>query len=130
MKQYLYKDQLLNGKELAAKCGIKYTTLMERLRRGYTLEEAVQSEPKVPDSILEFDNASDYMQWEGMTNAELYEIYVKWCGNPDHKYSVESDVHFSRCIKQLHPNIRIVPARLKLYDGVVYKRVIRVDRYK
>lgn len=129
MKNFLYKDELYSGKELAAKCGIKYTTFMERIKRGYTVEEAVQTDYKIPDSIKAFDDASNYFDWNGMTNAELYDIYRKWCMKEDHKYPVESDVHFGRSIRLLHPNIRIVPTRLKRLDGIVYKRVIRVDGY-
>lgn len=75
-----------------------------------------------------FDDASDYTDWNGMPCDELYKIYWKWCERNDFK--AESNIHFTRCIKQLHPNIRVVPTRLKVYGDVVYKRVVRVDTYK
>ena len=127
MKQYLYKGKLYNARELSELCGIKYTTLIERLNRGYTVEEAVRFEVKIPNSVLEFDNASDYRDWEGMIMSELYHVYWNWCRK--HGYTPESNVHFSRNIKRLHSNIRIVPTRVKQYDGISYKRVIRVDYY-
>ena len=127
MKQYLYKDNVYNIKELSEMSGIKYTTLAERLKRGYTVEEAVSANTKIPESVIQFDHHSDYTDWDGLTSDKLYENYMMWCL----KYTmpIESKVHFTRCVKRLHPNIRFVPTRLKVLGNVMYKRIVRVDHY-
>jgi hypothetical protein len=127
MKQHLYKGNLYNTKELSEICGVKYTTLAERFKRGYTVEEAISDVPRIPESILQFDSHSDYTDWDGLTSERLYEIYIAWCLK--NQMTVESKVHFTRSIKSLHPNVRIVPTRLKVLGEVMYKRVVRIDRY-
>lgn len=128
MKKYFYNGYYYNARQLSEMCGIKYTTLLGRLERGYSVEEAVSWNTKIPDSIREFDKASDYHDWSGMINSELYEHYKSWCIK--NEFRVESNVHFTRSIKQLHPNIRIVPTRIRTGNDISYKRVVRVDYYK
>lgn len=127
MKKYEYKGQLYNMKELSNISGVNYTTLVNRINKGYTVEEAVSDNPRVPESIREFDLHSDYHDWSGMVNEELYDNYKSWCIK--NEFRPESNIHFTRSIKQLHPNIRLVPSRLKTPDGIKYKRVVRVDYY-
>lgn len=127
MRHFLYNDQVFTGKQLAEFTGVSYTTLMERIKRGYTVEEAVESAQKIPESIQAFTEASDYHDWAGLVNSELYKIYRDWCARNDQE--PESSVHFTRCIKRIYPNIRIVPTRLNRYGEISYKRVIRVDSY-
>lgn len=128
MRNYVYKGKYYNVRELSELSGVKYSTLCERLKNGYSVEEAIALDTRIPDSILEFDSASDYKDWDGMINEELYGDYRQWCSNND--FFPESHIHFTKCIKRIHPNIRVVPSRLKKYDGVVYKRVIRVDYFE
>lgn len=125
MKQVLYNNQLFNLKELSEFTGIKYTTLSERLKRGYSVEEAITEKSRIPESIEQFVQASYPKDWDGMTNEELYKIYFNWCVRNEHY--AESNVHFTRCLKRIVPNLRTVPTRLKRYDGIAYKRVIRID---
>lgn len=127
MKQYLYRGNTYSIRELSEISGIKYTTLAERLKRGYTVDEAVCGNTRIPESIIQFDNHSDYTDWDGLVSEQVYKIYISWCLK--HHFNVESKVHFTRCIKRLHPNIRFVPTRLKLFGDIVYKRIVRVDRY-
>lgn len=127
MKTLLYKDQIYNARELADLTGVKYTTLIERLKRGYTVEEAVEYNARIPESIMEFDAASDLQDWDGITTDDLYSIYWKWCNN--NHLPKESKVHFVRSIKKLHPEIRVAPARVKSYDSINYKRVVKLDKH-
>lgn len=127
MKYYEYRNQLLTMRELADLTGVNYTTLVERLKRGYTVEEAVADEQRVPESVHEFVDASYPPDWDGLVNEELYKTYTQWCDRND--YEAESNVHFTRCIKRLIPTLRVVPTRLKRYGEVNYKRVVRVDNY-
>ena len=127
MRNYYYNGQYYTIKELSQMCGVKYTTLCERFKRGYSVAEAIADETRVPNSIIYFDNDSDYHDWEGLSSYELYRVYWKYCDKYD--YTPESNVHFIRCIKKLHPNIRVVPTRVKANGGVLYKRIIRADAY-
>lgn len=83
MKNYVYKGKYYNIHELSELSGVKYSTLCERLKNGYSVEEAVALDTRIPDSILEFDSASDYKDWDGMINEELYGDYRQWCSNND-----------------------------------------------
>lgn len=123
MKTLLYKDKLYNARELAELTGVKYTTLIERLKRGYSVEEAVADEPRVPQSIYEFVQNSSPLDWNGLTTDDFYKIYFQWCVR--NEYAAETKVHFIRNIRRLYPNLKVTPARLKRYDGVVYKRIVR-----
>lgn len=128
MKNYIYQNRVFSGKELAEFTGVKYTTLMSRLARGYTVEEAVADCQRVPKSVNEFYLASHPPDWDGMINSDLYDVYLRWC-NKQH-YAPESDVHFIRSIKRLVPNLRVVPSRVNAYGQVRYKRLIRIDNRK
>lgn len=124
MKHYVYKNQIYNGKELAELTGVNYSTIMSRLANGYTVEEAVRDQQRVPESVIEFCLASHPPDWDGLTNDELYQIYCDWCNRND--FAPESNVHFTRCLKRNIPSIRIVPTRLKVFGEIKYKRVVRV----
>lgn len=127
MRHFNYNGQTFTLRELSEFTGIKYTTLSERLKRGYTLEEAIADGCKVPESITEFVNASYPKDWHGLENSELYQIYSKWCSN--NGYQKEAMIHFMRMLKRVVPNLRIVQTRVSYYDGKVNKRLIRVDGY-
>lgn len=127
MKFYEYRNQLYTMRELADLTGVNYTTMVERLKRGYTVEEAVADEPRVPDSINAFVEASYPPDWDGMVNADLYKAYAKWCDRND--YRAESNVQFARCVKKVIPTLRTVPSRIKNFGEISYKRVVRVDNY-
>lgn len=127
MKTILYKGQTYSVKELADLSGIKYTTLCERLKRGYTVDEAVSDNTRIPESVREFVDHSDEHDWDGLTNEKLHAIYWKWCKN--NEYTPESIVHFIRCVRQLIPNMRVVTSRVKENGTVNYKRLVRIDKY-
>lgn len=125
MKKIFYDGQWFNLSELAEYSGIKYTTLCNRLRRGYTVEDAVHSDARVPDSVKEFMLASHPPDWDGMNNEELYKIYFNWCMK--NGFTKESKIYFLRSLRQLLPSMRIVTTRVKEYGEVHYRRIIRVD---
>lgn len=127
MKRFLYKGKLYNLRQLSEVSGIKYSTLAERIKRGYTVEEAVSWDLRVPTSVLEFDSGADYRDWHGVRMSDLYQSYWQWCLTNGHR--PESNAHFSRNIRRLHPNIRVVPTRVKSYGGVEYVKIVRVDSY-
>lgn len=123
MKYYEYGDGMTTIQELSNKYGIKYTTLVERLKRGYTVEEAIAGE-RMPESVKQFVDNSYPPDWNGLLNEDLYKRYVEWCDK--HDFERESQVHFSRCLKKLVP-MKSVCKRIKQFDGVIYKRVVQVD---
>lgn len=127
MKNLVYKNQVYNAKELSDLTGIKYGTLCDRLRRGYTVEEAIADQQRIPESIIEFVQASHPPDWEGHVNEEIYFQYMRWCENHEPKFEYESIVHFMRSLKKAVPTLRVVPSRIKNKYGIFYKRVIRVD---
>lgn len=127
MKKLQYKGELYNMRELSELSGVPYAALANRLASGYTVEEAVSDNPRIPQSVREFSDHDDYKTWNGMVNSDLYEKYHSWCIK--NEFRPESSVHFTRCIKSLHPNIRVVPTRLKKNGEISYKRIIRVDYY-
>lgn len=126
MKYYEYKGKMYTLSELSKLSGINYTTLAERLNRGYSIDEAIAYTPKIANSVQGFVDASTPSDWDGLPNEELYKLYRNWCLRND--FRPESQVHFSRCLRRLVVNLRIVPSRVKSYGNVMYKRLIRVDK--
>ena len=126
MKYYEYKGKMYTLSELSKLSGVKYTTLAERLNRGYTVQQAISDHAKISDSVQGFVDASTPSDWDGLPNEELYKLYRNWCLRND--FQPESQVHFSRCLRRLVANLRIVPSRVKSYGNVMYKRLIRIDK--
>lgn len=124
MKYYQYKGETYNIRELSDLSGVNYTTICERLKRGYTVEEALSDGYKIPESVEEFFHASHPPDWDRMTTDHLFDIYATWCRR--HDYEVESKVHFVRSIKRCVPLLKVIPSRVRTSDGVKYCRIIRV----
>lgn len=118
MLKYELKGTVYTIEELSDMSGIAAPTLRDRLRRGYSIEEAIKPIP-TSDSVLEFCNDSWYQDWIGMSISKLYEIYWKWC--MVHDYIPIHKQHFSRQIKTMFP-IKIVST--KRQDGC--HRIIRL----
>lgn len=114
----------LNGswystKQLSEMSGIPAHTIRDRLRRGYSLEEAIKV-TAVHESVKEFCAASYYMDWIGMSIADLYQIYWRWC--LQNEYSAMEKRGFSRQINSIYPMLKTVPTSRK--DGS--HRIIRL----
>lgn len=114
----------LNGKwytpnELSEMSGIAPHTIRDRLRRGYTVEEAVKIKA-TQESVKEFCDASWYEDWIGMSVSGLHEIYWKWC--IENGYKPIQKQGFSRQIIGMYPQLKTVPTKL----GDKCGRVIRL----
>ena len=114
----------LNGswystKQLSEMSGIPTHTIRDRLRRGYSLEEAIKV-TAVHDSVKEFCAASYYLDWIGMSIADLYQIYWRWCLS--NEYTAMEKRGFSRQINSIYPMLKTVPTTRK--DGC--HRIIRL----
>lgn len=121
MKRYIYRNQMLTIKELAEKCGVRPHTLRDRLRRGYSIEQAVRPIP-VHESVDEFCQASYHKDWIGMSINALYEIYWKWCVSQ--QYTPTSKQGFSRQISTIYPQLKTIPTK----RGDNCERIIRTRR--
>ena len=118
MKRYGYKDNMYTVKELSEISGIECHTLRDRLRRGYTIEQAVRPTP-VHASIEHFCEASYWEDWLGMAINDVYEIYWKWCIS--NNYPAITKQGFSRQLSTIYPQLKTVPTQRA--DGC--KRIIR-----
>jgi hypothetical protein len=112
MKVYEYNGQVLTIEELSNISGIEKPTLRERIRRGYTIEEAIQMSP-IKDSIKQFCESSWYEDWIGMSTKYLHEIYFKWCISNGYEPTCQQG--FTRQILKLYPQLKTVPTRKENY---------------
>lgn len=114
-----YNNQIYTIPELSELSGIAPATIRERLRKGYSVEESLRDNP-LHDSVKEFNEASWYEDWIGMSTSYLYEIYWNWCVSAG--YTPVSQTSFVREILSIYPNLKCVPTRHK--DGTC-NRIIR-----
>lgn len=118
MNRYIYREQMLTINELSEMSGIQPHTLRDRLRRGFTVEQAVRPIP-VHESVEHFCEASYFKDWIGMSINDLYEIYWKWC--IQHGYTATTKQGFSRQLSTICPQLKTVPTQ----KGDSCKRIIR-----
>mgnify|MGYP002512933933 CR=1 FL=1 len=119
MVRHLYRDKWYTPNELSELSGIPAHTIRDRLRRGFSVEEAVKP-VATKDSVKEFGAASLWEDWLGMAISDLYKIYWKWCVS--HEYTPLQIQGFSRQLMGMYPMLKIVPTKR---DGK-YGRVIRL----
>lgn len=117
--KYEYRGKWYTPNELSEMSGIAAHTIRDRLRRGYTTEEAVKP-IATHESVREFCESSYWKDWVGLSNSYLYEIYWKWC--IQHGYTPLSKQGFIRQIMSFYPMLKIVPSKV----GEKYQRVIRL----
>lgn len=106
--RYELNGDWYNIKELSEKSGVLPHTIRDRLRRGYTVEEAVRLSP-VHDCVKEFCNASWYEDWIGMSINDLYENFWKWCISNGYKPIQKQG--FSRQLFTIYPELKTVPTK-------------------
>lgn len=116
--RYEYKGSWYTPNELSNMSGIAAHTIRDRLRRGYTVEEAVKLSP-VHECVKAFCDASWYEDWFGMSINDLYEIFWKWCIS--NGYEPIQKQGFSRQLFTIYPQLKTVPTK----DGDKSLRVIR-----
>ena len=106
--EHLYKGKMYTIEELSFMSGIERATIRDRIRRGYSVEEALQITP-IHESVREFCYSSLYEDWIGMSTKYLHEIYFKWCIS--NEYTPINQQAFTRQILKLYPNLKTVPTR-------------------
>lgn len=107
MDRHMYKGELLTVNELSYMSGIAPATIRDRIRRGYSVEQAVRMNP-IDDGVVEFCKASLVNDWFGMAISDLHKIYWKWCVS--HEYQPLGVQAFSRQIMTMYP-IKTVPTK-------------------
>ena len=116
--RYEYRGKAYSVKELSEMSGIAEATIRYRLRKGYSVSEAVKM-VATNDSVFQFTEASWWEDWISMPISGLYKIYWSWCiSNGYNPLHIQG---FSRQLFQMFPNLKTVPSRV---DGKCL-RVIR-----
>ena len=118
--KYEYNGGWYSTQELADMSGIAPHTLRDRLRRGFSVNEAVKLTP-VHDCVKDFCDASLWTDWIGMSTNALYEIFFRWCISNGYEYMPVTKQGFSRQLLSLYPNLKTVPTRY----GEKCERIIR-----
>ena len=108
MTKYNIDGKWYTPNELSEISGIAPHTIRDRLRRGYSIEEAIKVTP-TQDSVKEFCDASWYEDWIGMSINDLYTIYWDWCIS--HGYTTLQKQGFSRQLMSLYPMLKTVPTK-------------------
>lgn len=121
MNRYEYNGNFLTIAELSEISGIRCHTLRDRLRRGFTVEQAIRPVPML-DSVDKFCDHSWYRDWIGMSISDLYAIYWKWC--IQNGYTATSKQGFSRQLKSRYPQLKTIPTQ----KGDTCERIIRLRR--
>ena len=118
--KYHYNGNLYSINELSEMSGIASATIRDRLRRGYSIEEAVKA-VATNESVVQFAESSWWEDWIGMPISGLYKIYWRWC--IQNGYTAIQIQGFSRQLMSMYPNLKTVPNKV---DG----RSIRVIKEK
>lgn len=108
MSKYEYKGSWYSPNQLSEMSGIPAHTIRDRLRRGYSIEEAIKV-VATQDSVKEFCAASLWEDWVGMSMNDLYKIYWRW--SVSHGYTPLQIQGFSRQLMSMYPMLKTVPTK-------------------
>ena len=108
MKHYQLNGSWYTIDDLSEMSGIPSHTLRDRLRRGYSVDEAVKVIP-THDSVKAFCDASYYHDWVGIPMEELHRTYWKWCLS--NGFSPITKQGLSRQIMSLYPMLKTIPTK-------------------
>lgn len=107
--KYEFRGKYYTVNELSELSGIQPATLRDRLRRGYSVEQAVKP-VATNESVEQFAEASYYLDWIGLPINDLHKIYWRW--SIEHGYSPLQKQGFSRHLLKLCPQLKTVPNRI------------------
>lgn len=119
MAKYELKGSWYTPSELSELSGIPQQTIRDRLRRGYSVEEAVKTVATHP-SVMEFCEASYWGDWVGLPIDGLFKIYWRW--SVSHGYTPLQVQGFSRQIMKMYPMLKTVPTKC----GDKFQRIVRM----
>ena len=120
-----FNGHAYNVRQLADQAGLPYNTIWNRLKNGYTPEEAMR-QPLIANSVLEFIEADDPSSWDGETTFDVWERYERWCYKEDVGYLPLTFQTFVRQIRQ-QLDIRLVHSSVWEGDEKVWKVIIRMS---
>ena len=106
--KYEYKGSWYSPNQLSEMSGIPAHTIRDRLRRGYSIEEAIKV-VATQDSVKEFCAASLWEDWIGMSINDLFKIYWRW--SVSHGYTPLQIQGFSRQLMSMYPMLKTVPTK-------------------
>lgn len=119
---YEYKGEARTAKGLCDEFGISYQTFKTRIKKGYSVEQALGLKSCIDDSIFAFVSGSDPKSWNGLTMIQLFDKYSKWCIKKG--YTAVTKSKFTHSIRSLVPTLETKVKRIKSYDGDHSVRVI------
>lgn len=119
---YDYRGKRYTAVQLSEMSGIPSATIRDRVRRGYSVDEAVKMSAS-HDSLQAFGDASYWDDWIGRSTSELYDVYWKWCVK--HGYKPLQHKGFTRQLLTTYPMLKVIPTKTK--NG--YKRIIRLNDF-
>lgn len=108
MRKLVYNGNVYTINELSELSGIAPATIRDRLRRGYSVEQAVKI-VATDESVEQFSEASWWEDWIGIPMSDLHRIYWQWCVSGG--YAPLHIQGFSRQLMALYPNLKTVPTR-------------------
>lgn len=108
MARYDFNGKWYTPTELSEISGVKAHTIRDRLRRGYSVEEAIKV-TAINDSVKEFTAASWWEDWIGMPISDLFKIYWRWSISKG--YSPLQIQGFSRQLMSMYPMLKIIPTK-------------------
>jgi hypothetical protein len=118
MNYYNYNGTAYTVNQLSEMSGIAPATIRDRIRRGYSVEQAIKM-TAANDSVEQFNQASWWEDWIGMPISDLHKIYYKWCVS--NEYTPIAIQGFSRHLMALNPWLKTIPIK----QGGKSQRVIR-----
>lgn len=104
-----YRGEHYTVEELSELSGIKPATIRDRLRRGYSVEEAMQDFP-THESVKAFTHASWWEDWLNMPISHLHKIYSDWC--IENEYTPVNKQRFSMQLMRMYPNLKVTSKRV------------------
>lgn len=119
---YEYNGEARTAKGLCDEFGIPYQTFKTRIKKGWTVQQALGLEQRVDDSMDAFVKDSDVGTWAGLTMMQLFDKYSKWCIKKG--YTAVTKSKFTHSIRTLVPNLETKVKRMRSYDGDHSVRVI------
>ncbi len=108
MNHYCYKGIPHTIKQLSEMSGIAPATIRDRIRRGYSIKQAISAAPS-NDSVKEFCEASLWEDWINQPINDVYIIYYNWC--IAHEYTPLAKQGFSRHLMSMYPWLKTVPTK-------------------
>lgn len=109
MNIYEYKGIPHTVKQLSEISGIAPATIRDRIRRGYSVEQAIRI-TATNDGVEQFCSASSWEDWVGMSIEDVHQIYWRW--SLSHGYTPISKQGFSRHLFSLNPWLKTVPTKV------------------